>query len=267
MMTSNQRQPVLLKDYTPPAHLIDHIELRFELDEQHTHVTARLAVRRNPASSQHVTTLQLDGGGQPLLDIRLDGEALSEQRYRLDDERLHVLDVPERFSLELRTRLEPQNNTSLEGLYRSHGTFCTQCEAEGFRKIVWFADRPDVMSRYRTTIVADPQRYPVLLSNGNRVEQGTCDDGRHFAVYDDPFPKPAYLFALVAGDLACMEDHYTTASGRKVSLQIYVEAHNRNRCGHAMTALKKAMRWDEEVYGLEYDLDNYMIVAVDDFNM
>jgi aminopeptidase N len=185
----------------------------------------------------------------------------------IDDQTLRIHAVPDYFTLELETRLRPQDNTALEGLYKSKAIFCTQCEAEGFRKIAWFPDRPDVMSRYTTTIIADPNRYPVMLSNGNLEDKGSMDDGRHWVRWADPFPKPSYLFALVAGDLACIEDSFRTRSGRQVKLQIFVEHHNADKCGHAMSALKKAMRWDENVYGREYDLDVYMIVAVDDFNM
>jgi aminopeptidase N len=256
-----------LEDYTPPPFLIDTVDLDFGLDEDETRVRARLAVRRNPGASTPAADLVLDGGSLTLDALLLDGVPLGEQAYRLDAERLTVLDVPDDFVLETAVTLRPSQNTSLEGLYVSSGTFCTQCEAEGFRKITWFPDRPDVMSRYTTRIEADRASYPVLLSNGDALESGPLADGRHWVRWVDPFPKPSYLFALVGGDLACVEDAYTTASGREVRLRIYVEHHNRERCDHAMQALKKAMRWDEEVYGLQYDLDTYMIVAVDDFNM
>ncbi len=180
---------------------------------------------------------------------------------------LTIHDVPAVFTLEVMTVLRPQDNTALEGLYRSAGMFCTQCEAEGFRAITYFPDRPDVLTLFTTTIVADQKRYPVLLSNGNLQARGELPDGRHFATWHDPFKKPSYLFALVAGDLVCIEDSFTTCSGRNVALQIYVHEQNRGKCDHAMRSLKKAMRWDEQVYGREYDLDSYMIVAVDDFNM
>ncbi len=182
-------------------------------------------------------------------------------------ETLTVRDAPDAFVLDTEVAIGPGANKSLEGLYASSGNLCTQCEAEGFRKITWFLDRPDVMARYRTRIAADPRRFPVMLSNGNDVDRGALDDGRRYVVWEDPFPKPSYLFALVAGRLECVEDAFTTRSGREVALRIYVEAHNLDRCGHAMRSLKHAMRWDEDVYGLEYDLDIFMIVAVDDFNM
>jgi len=264
----NHWQPAVtrLEDYAPPPFLIERVDLHFDLDEEHTQVRSVLEVRRNP-DARREQDLRLDGQGLPLLAAELDGRALPAARIVPGDEQLTVRDVPDHFRLALETRLEPQHNTALEGLYRSAGTFCTQCEAEGFRRITWFPDRPDVMSRFTTTITADRERYPVLLSNGDAVERGTLDGGRHFVTWRDPFPKPSYLFALVAGDLACVEDAFTTRSGRRVALHIYVEHHNRDRCDHAMASLKKAMRWDEDTYGLEYDLDTYMIVAVDDFNM
>ncbi len=175
--------------------------------------------------------------------------------------------MPERCSLEIETEINPKDNTELSGLYMSGSGFFTQCEAEGFRKITYYLDRPDVMSRFFTTIIADKKKYPVLLSNGNLIGSGEMKDGRHFAKWHDPFPKPAYLFALVAGDLARIEDKFTTMSGRDVTLHIYVQHHNKDKCDHAMDSLKKAMKWDEETYGREYDLDIFMIVATDDFNM
>ena len=258
---------VYLKDYEPPDFLVDDVELRFELDETSTRVTSRLQIRRNDRAGKPSSGLVLDGHGLILDAVRLDGESLDESRYIINDESLRIHRVPDRFSLETETRLRPQDNTALEGLYKSRSIFCTQCEAEGFRKITWFPDRPDVMARYATTIVADKVRYPFLLSNGNPADRGVLDDGRHWIRWVDPFPKPSYLFALVAGDLACLEDEFITMSGKRIRLQIYAEHHNGEKCEHAMSALKKAMRWDEETYGREYDLDTYMIVAVDDFNM
>ncbi len=199
--------------------------------------------------------------------MRLNDKDLGAERYRVDDEGLTIFQVPDQFTLESEVLIKPQENTALEGLYKSGGMFCTQCEAEGFRKITWYLDRPDVMSRFTTTIVADRQRYPVLLSNGNPLENQSLDDGRHRVRWEDPFAKPAYLFALVAGDLRSIADQFTTASGREVALRIYVEPENIDKCDHAMVSLKNAMRWDEERYGREYDLDIYMIVAVNDFNM
>jgi aminopeptidase N len=266
-MSSETPKTIYLEDYTPPPFLVENVDLHFELGEETTLVTSDLTLVRNPASAPSPDHLTLDGQQLELVDISIDGTRIGGERYRLDDDALTVLDVSDAFTLQTRARIHPRANTSLEGLYTSSGNFCTQCEAEGFRKITWFPDRPDVMSRYTTTIVADRDRYPVLLSNGNPVDRGVLDDNRHWVKWEDPFKKPSYLFALVAGDLACVEDHFTTRSGRDVALRIYVEKHNADKCGHAMASLIKAMRWDEEVYGLEYDLDIYMIVAVDDFNM
>jgi len=266
-MTSDTPKTVYLADYRPPPFLIEDVDLHFELAEDTTTVTATLGIRRNPAFAEAPQDLVLDGQALELVCVAIDGNAIGGDRYRLDESSLTIRDVPDAFSLRTQANIHPGANTSLEGLYTSSGNFCTQCEAEGFRKITWFLDRPDVMSRYTTTIVADRDRYPVLLSNGNPVEEGALDGNRHWVKWQDPFRKPAYLFALVAGDLACVEDRFTTRSGREVALRIYVEKHNADKCGHAMASLKKAMRWDEDVYGLEYDLDIFMIVAVDDFNM
>ena len=255
-----------LADYAPPAFLIDEVDLDFELGEERTVVRARLAVRRNPAAVP-AADLILDGRGLETRAVRIDGGAISGNRVEIADETLTVRDVPDAFVLDTEVAVRPGANKSLEGLYASSGNLCTQCEAQGFRKITWFLDRPDVMARYRTRIVADPRRYPVMLSNGNDVARGTLDDGRRFVVWEDPFPKPSYLFALVAGRLDCVEDSLTTRSGREVRLRIYVQPHNVDRCDHAMRSLIRAMRWDEDVYGLEYDLDTFMVVAVDDFNM
>jgi aminopeptidase N len=266
-MEQTTPKTIYLKDYTPPEYLIDRVELRFELGEESTQVRSRLEIRRNPARGGGTPPLLLDGQDLVLQQLSLDGDPLEPQRYTVDEERLSISDVPAQFVLEVETRIKPQENTSLEGLYKSGGNFCTQCESEGFRRITYFIDRPDVMARYTTTLVADKARYPVLLSNGNPVGRGESDGNRHWVAWEDPFPKPSYLFALVAGDLVWVEDAFTTRSGRDIALRIFVQAHNRDKCDHAMQSLKKAMRWDEEVFGLECDLDVYMIVAVDDFNM
>jgi aminopeptidase N len=266
-MTTETPKTIYLKDYQPPPFLIGDVDLRFELGEQTTLVHANLSVERNPAFTADSPDLILDGQELELVSIAIDGAPLGDDRYWLDDDTLTVREVGDAFELQTCARIRPQANTSLEGLYTSSGNFCTQCEAEGFRKITWFLDRPDVMSRYTTTIVADRDRYPVLLCNGNPIEKGQLDDNRHWVKWQDPYRKPSYLFALVAGDLACVEDRFTTRSGRDIALKIYVEKHNADKCDHAMASLQKAMRWDEEIYGLEYDLDIYMIVAVDDFNM
>ena len=258
---------VQLTDYRPPAFLIDHVDLSFSLEETATVVTSTLSIRRNPAAFNRTDPLKLDGQKLELLGIDLDGAELAADRYVLDDNHLTVADAPEAFALTTRARINPKENTALEGLYVSSGNFCTQCEPEGFRKITWFIDRPDVMAKYTVTIDADRERYPVLLSNGNLVGQGKGENGRHWTRWEDPFPKPSYLFALVAGKLVPVVDHFRTESGRHVQLRIYVEPGNEDKCDHAMRSLKKSMAWDEEVYGLEYDLDVFNIVAVGDFNM
>ncbi|HYC01302.1 MAG TPA: aminopeptidase N [Candidatus Limnocylindrales bacterium] len=259
--------PIYRKDYQPPEYLIEEADLRFELGEEGTLVRSSLALRRNPDHPSPGTDLRLDGEGLELRGIWLDGRALTPAEYELTDKSLRIPDVPGSFSLVTEVRVHPESNTALEGLYRSGGMFCTQCEAEGFRHITFFADRPDVLSRFTTTIVADRERYPVLLSNGNPDGSGDLGNGAHWARWRDPFPKPCYLFALVAGRLSCLEDHFVTASGRRVALRIYVEPQNADKCEHAMRSLKRSMKWDEDVYGREYDLDVFHIVAVDDFNM
>jgi aminopeptidase N len=252
-------------DYLPPDYRVETVELTFTLGEETTLVVSRLQLKRTAAASG--TTLTLFGRHLELLSLRRDGSPLAPAAYELDAERLLITDCPESFTLEIETAIHPQENTALEGLYLSSGRFCTQCEAEGFRRITYFPDRPDVLSRYTVTLIADRQRYPVLLSNGNLLASGELGGGQHFARWVDPFPKPSYLFALVAGDLASLLDTYVTRSGRQVDLRIYTEPANVDKCAHAMASLKEAMCWDEEVYGLEYDLDIYMIVAVGDYNM
>jgi len=258
---------IQLKDYRPPDYLIETVNLEFDLDETRTRVKSLLTVLCNHDRCEGIHPLVLNGGGAALKAIRLDGQPLSERDYKLDDSSLTVLPVPDRFILEIETEIDPKNNTELSGLYMSASGFYTQCEAEGFRKITYYPDRPDVMAQFFTTIVGDKKKYPVLLSNGNLIGSGVLKDGRHFAKWHDPFPKPSYLFALVAGDLARIEDKFTTMSGRDVTLHIYVQRHNKDKCAHAMESLKLAMKWDEEAYGREYDLDLFMIVATDDFNM
>jgi len=259
--------PVYLDEYRPPEFLIERVNLRFELDAQATHVEAAIAFRRNPGAVRGTGDLRLDGEQLELEAIALDGRPLTPEEYRLSQDALTLLRVPERFELTTRVCIHPALNTALEGLYQSGEMLCTQCEAEGFRRITYFLDRPDVMARYSTTLVADRVRYPVLLSNGNPVETRTLPDGLHLARWEDPFPKPSYLFAVVAGDLGVVEDRFTTASGREVALRIYVEHENLDKCDHAMRSLKAAMAWDEAHYGREYDLDVYQIVAVSHFNM
>ncbi|MBW6512809.1 MAG: aminopeptidase N [Desulfuromonadaceae bacterium] len=256
---------IYLKDYTPPAYLIDSVALHFELDEAATIVRSRLSVRRNPAGPGGA--LVLFGRQLTLRELLIDEVAVPEERFTVDAETLRIDAVPEQFVLRVTTEINPGGNTSLEGLYTSNGKFCTQCEAQGFRKITYYPDRPDVSARFTVTIDADRDKYPILLSNGNPVASSDLGDGRQRVVWEDPFPKPSYLFALVAGALVCIEDRFITCSGREVALRLYVEERNQDKCAHAMRALQHAMQWDEETYGLEYDLDIYMIVAVDDFNM
>ena len=266
MMQQEAPQPIFLKDYKPSDYLIDQVELDFDLGEAVTWVKSQLSVRRN-ASQSHPIPLILDGEALVLRALRLDGRVLATSEYRVEEKSLRINKVPKSFVLEIETEIKPQENTALEGLYKSSGNFCTQCEAEGFRRITYFIDRPDVMARYSTKITANQEKYPVLLSNGNLLEKGLLPDGRHWVKWQDPHKKPCYLFALVAGDLVCQEDFFITCGGRKVTLRIFVERVNADKCEHALRSLKKAMKWDEEVYGREYDLDVYMIVAVNDFNM
>lgn len=266
-MRTEQPQVIYLKDYQAPEYLIDETHLTFELFEDHSLVHAQLVMRRNPARGAGLPPLVLDGQQLELLSVQLDDQPLAAGDYQLDDDSLTLQPKAERFTLDTSVKIHPESNTALEGLYKSGKMFCTQCEAEGFRKITYYLDRPDVMSTFTTTVIAEQHRYPVLLSNGNPVGNGPSEDGRHWATWEDPFKKPAYLFALVAGDLWCVEDTFTRASGRDVTLRIYVEPENIDKCDHAMVSLKKSMRWDEEVYGREYDLDIFMIVAVNDFNM
>ncbi len=256
-----------LEDYRPPEFLIDRVDLRFDLDPELTRVAATLEMRRNPAATRGDGSLTLNGEQLELEQIAIDGHPLTPAEYRADAESLTVHRVPDRFRLSTRVHIHPALNTALEGLYQSGEMLCTQCEAEGFRRITYFLDRPDVMARYGVTLVADPGRFPVLLSNGNRVEEKALEDGRRLVRWEDPFPKPSYLFALIAGDLAAVKDSFTTASGRTIELAIYVEPQNLDKCDHAMASLKQSMAWDEERFGREYDLDCFMIVAVSHFNM
>ncbi|PYC04507.1 aminopeptidase N [Pseudomonas protegens] len=266
-MRTDQPKMIYLKDYQAPEYLIDETHLTFELFEDHSLVHAQLVMRRNPARGAGLPPLVLDGQQLELLSVSLADQPLSADDYQLDDSHLTLHPTSASFTLDTSVKIHPESNTALEGLYKSSGMFCTQCEAEGFRKITYYLDRPDVMSKFTTTVVAEQHSYPVLLSNGNPIASGPGEDGRHWATWEDPFMKPAYLFALVAGDLWCVEDSFRTQSGRDVALRIYVEPENIDKCQHAMNSLKKSMRWDEETYGREYDLDIFMIVAVNDFNM
>jgi aminopeptidase N len=274
-------QPVTIRrvDYTPPAFLVDEVRLALDLDPEDTRVHATLRLRRNPAfhpADGKPAPLVLNGEGLSLVDLLVDGRALASSSYRLHAGTLVIPEVPDRFELATVCRIAPAANTSLSGLYVSNDNFFTQCEAEGFRRITWFPDRPDVMARFTVTLRARRDQCPVLLSNGNLIEAGDCADtdpdgtdrrGWHWATWQDPFPKPSYLFALVAGRLTPTERMLRTRSGREVLLQVWVEPGNEDRTGHAMESLVRAIRWDEERFGLELDLDRFMIVAVSDFNM
>jgi aminopeptidase N len=268
-MRTDTPQTIRLSDYRPPAYLINHVSLNVRLNREDTRITARLDLMPNPASPDAGGPLVLDGEGLKLHAINIDGVPLTPDRYTLDDERLTVHKPPQRaVCVETETSCDPAANKALSGLYLSNDVYCTQCEAEGFRRIAFFQDRPDVLSRYRVRLEARKAEAPQLLSNGNLVMAGDIvGTDRHFAIWEDPHAKPSYLFAMVAGDLACVEDEFVTASGRRVKLQIYVEHGKQDRCDWAMTSLKASMKWDEERFGREYDLDRFMIVAVSDFNM
>ncbi|MFC4238366.1 aminopeptidase N [Thalassospira xianhensis] len=265
---SDQPQVIRREDYTAPAFLIEKVELVFELDRDVTNVKSRLFVHANPVrGTGGGDMVHLDGEDMKLVSVSVDDRKLGVDEYSVDPSGLSFAAPGETFVVDIETQISPAANTRLEGLYVSQSAFCTQCEAEGFRRITYFPDRPDVMATYKVTIHADKANCPVLLSNGNLIDSGDLDGNRHFAVWEDPFPKPSYLFALVAGDLACVEDSFKTMSGRDVALRIFVEHGNEDRCDYAMDSLKRSMKWDEEVYGLEYDLDLFNIVAVSDFNM
>jgi aminopeptidase N len=267
-MRTEEARPVRLEDYRPPDWLVETVELDVSLDSTATQVRAALTLRPN-GSGAAPAPLVLDGDALNLRALKLDGAALPAEQFVATPDRLTIAQPPQRrFRLEIETVVDPSANTQLSGLYRSGAIYCTQCEAEGFRRITYFPDRPDVMAVYTTRIEADKTEAPVLLANGNLVTSGNVPGTtRHFAVWHDPFPKPSYLFALVGGDLACVEDRFRTMSGREVTLRIHVEHGKERRCLYAMDALKRAMRWDETAFGREYDLDIFMIVAVSDFNM
>src|SRR5258706_8698834 len=261
-MRTEEPRAISLKDYRAPDYRISEIAIAFVLDPDCTRVTARTKVTRTGAA----VPLVLNGEHLALVSVAIDGRTLSKSEYAVDEETLTIASVPEKFALEIVTETAPAKNTALEGLYTSRGIFCTQCEAEGFRRITYFLDRPDILAVYTTRIEASKRDYPVLLSNGNLVEGGDLAGGRHYAIWNDPFPKPCYLFSLVAGDLGVLEDAFVTMSGRAVQLRIYVDHGNEPKVVYAMDSLKRAMKWDEEKYGREYDLDIFMIVAVSAFN-
>ena len=256
---------VFLKDYTKPDYLIPNVVLNFTLGSDSSLVVAELEIERRQGVEN--SSLVLDGEKFELIELKLNGQTIDQHHYTVNERSLTIDEVPEKFSLQITTKLLPHQNSELSGLYQSSGNFCTQCEAEGFRRITYFLDRPDVLSRYEVNITADKTACPVLLSNGNPVARGDNSDGTHWHRWQDPHPKPSYLFALVAGDLECISDSFQTGSEQEVKLNIYTQAHNIDKCGHAMASLKNSMLWDEQVYGREYDLDVYNIVAVDDFNM
>lgn len=257
-----QNKTMYRNAYKPYSFTVLSIHLQVDLYEDHALVTSCLAFKREQPGE-----LCLNGEGLELISIHLNDHPLDQQAYQFTDNHLTIPECPDAFTLTTVVRIQPQNNTSLSGLYRSNHLFCTQCEAEGFRRITFFPDRPDVLTTYTTRISADKTAYPILLSNGNPIDSGETNDGRHWVIWEDPFKKPSYLFALVAGDLGCVCDTFITQSGRSVALHIYVEHGNEPQCTHAMASVKKAMRWDEERFGREYDLDRFMIVAVSDFNM
>ena len=257
---------VYRKEYTPYPWKLDHVALRFEIGDAFTRVSSKLQISRNELATPSAD-IELDGEDMTLVSISIDGRALEESRFSVAPGRLVIHDAPDKCTLEMEVEIKPHENTALVGLYPSGDFLLTQCEAEGFRRITYFPDRPDVMSCFEVTLVADAKRYPVLLSNGNPVDSGGLDGGRHWVRWDDPFSKPSYLFALVAGDLACVEDHFRTKSGRDVTCRVYVEHENIDRCDHAMESLIHSMKWDEDRFDLEYDLEIYNIVATNDFNM
>lgn len=255
------------KDYTESNYLIEDIELDIDIFEEHTVVTSTLSIAKNPAQSEADNTLILNGVELEFVYAAINEKTLNQTDYKITSENLIINDAPEKFRLTTQCKIYPDLNTSLEGFYRSNVMLCTQCEAEGFRKITYFLDRPDILCTYKTTLKADKSKFPILLANGNRINSGDIDNNRHFATWADPSKKPSYLFAMVAGDLEVHSDNFKTCSGKEVKLEIYIEKANVGKTNHAMESLKHAMDWDEKVYGREYDLDIYMIVATDDFNM
>jgi aminopeptidase N len=265
-MRTDIAQPIRLKDYRPPDWLVETVALDVSLHPTQSKVRATLALKPNPHAA--AAPLVLEGDGLSLVSLKLNGKALPAESYVATPDKLTIPQVPNQpFELEIETLVDPTANSQLSGLYRTSGNYCTQCEAEGFRRITYFPDRPDVMAVYTTRIDADKNEAPVLLANGNLIESGDLPNGRHFAVWHDPHPKPSYLFAMVGGNLGHVEDRFITMSGRDVALRIYVEPGKEGRCAYAMDSLKRSMRWDEKVFGREYDLDIFMIVAVSDFNM
>ena len=267
MTTQTQPNRIYLKDYTPPDYLIDNVFLSFDLHETKTQVHSEIKFRKNPKSNSNGSELFLNGVHLKLVSISVNGTPLDSTKYQTTADGLKLLKPGAEFTLKTTVEINPETNLACEGLYISQGIFCTQCEAESFRKITYYLDRPDVMAPFTVEITADQKKFPVLLSNGDLLKSETLSDGRQKVLWKDPFKKPSYLFALVGGDIGVIEDTYTTLSGRKIKLGVYASHGKQQRCYHAMESLKKAMRWDEERFGLEYDLNQYMIASIDDFNM
>lgn len=265
-MTTKQPKTIYLADYKQPSYWVESVNLCFELDETATKVYSEIQLSRNPNQSRQESVL-LAGDNLTLVRCCIDDVELNADQYTLTEEGLLLSQLPERCKVTVETIINPKTNTALSGLYQAGDILCTQCEPHGFQRMTYYLDRPDVLATFRTKIIGDKAKYPTLLANGNLVEQGECDDGRHYAIWDDPFPKPSYLFALVAGELDCLSDSFVTCSGREIALKIFAEPGKAARCQYAMQGLKKSMRWDEERYGREYDLDIFMIVAVSAFNM
>ena len=262
-MKTDEPKKIHLKDYQPPLFAVDQVELGFDLHEDFCRVNSTITFHKLNKQEPH---LFLDGEELELEELILDGKILESSQYSVSEHGLEIKNVPEKFVLKTKVKIHPEKNTSLEGLYKSKGIFCTQCEPQGFRKITYFIDRPDVMTMFTVRIEADATTYPILLSNGDRISSQKLEDNRHEVCWKDPFKKPCYLFALVAGNLGVIKDTFQTSSGRNVHLEIYAAHGSQERCTHAMDCLKKSMRWDEERFAREYDLSTYMIVATDDFN-
>ena len=262
-MNNDQPKTIYLKDYQASSFCVKSVYMHFELGEDETIVKTLLDIER---TNNINVPLVLNGENMALKTIALNRKPLSQEQYHIDDQQLTISKVPEKFSLETEVVIKPQENKALSGLYKSKNIFCTQCEPHGFRRITYYLDRPDVLSQFTVTIIADKNRYPILLANGNLIETKDLDNNRHFVKWEDPTKKPAYLFALVAGKFDERHDMFVTMSGRKVDLGIYVEQGKSDQAAYALGALQRAMRWDEQTYGREYELDRYMIVAVSDFN-
>jgi aminopeptidase N len=264
-MKTDAPKIVKLNEYKKPNYMVQTIDLVVHLENTETLIQSKMKIKKN--ADAEMGPLVLNGEELKLKSIAVNGKKLSDSDYSLEGELLTINDAPSEFTLEIENTLNPEANKTLDGLYKSGSIFCTQNEPEGFRRITYYIDRPDNMAKFTTKIIADKKLYPILLSNGNPIARGDLPDGKHFVTWEDPFKKPSYLYALVAGDLGSIKDTYKTTSGRTVALEIYCDKGNEDKCHHAMESLKKSMKWDEDRFGLEYDLDIYMIVAVDAFNM